>query len=104
MAEEVPLVLETSQVVGAKEAQFVFATLQFAVLEINLDRLLKPALGYFIEVKRTTWNRQVAEEAAPLIGKLLHLLEVSAVDVRQRAYVDLAASIAHDYYHSTPII
>jgi 5-methylthioadenosine/S-adenosylhomocysteine deaminase len=57
-------------------------------LEINLDRLLKPELGYFIEVKRTTWNRQVAEEAAPLIGKLLHLLEVSAVDVRQRAYVE----------------
>ena len=59
-------------------------------LEINLDRLLKPELGYFIEVKRTTWNRQVAEETAPQIGKLLHLLEVSAVDVRQRAYVEWA--------------
>jgi 5-methylthioadenosine/S-adenosylhomocysteine deaminase len=57
-------------------------------LGINLDRLIKPELGYFIEVKRTTWNRQVAEEAAPLIEKLLHLLEVSAVDVRQRAYVE----------------
>jgi 5-methylthioadenosine/S-adenosylhomocysteine deaminase len=59
-------------------------------LEINLDRLLKPELGYFIEVKRTTWNRQVAEEAAPLIGKLLHLLEVSVVDPRQRGYVEWA--------------
>jgi 5-methylthioadenosine/S-adenosylhomocysteine deaminase len=57
-------------------------------LEINLDRLLKPELGYFIEVKKSTWNRQGAEEAAPLIGKLLHLLDVSAVDVRQRAYVE----------------
>jgi hypothetical protein len=61
-------------------------------LEIYLDRLLKPALGYFIEVKRTTWNRQVAEEAAPLIGKLLHLLEVSAVEAPQRAYLERLVS------------
>lgn len=56
-------------------------------LQINLDRLIKPELGYFIEVKRATWNRQAAEEAAPLMGKLLHLLEVSAADTLQKAYI-----------------
>jgi 5-methylthioadenosine/S-adenosylhomocysteine deaminase len=56
---------------------------------INLDRVDKPALGYFLEIKSRTWSRRDAEHKASLMADLLDFL-VGAVEQREtKDYLEL---------------
>ncbi|MFW9804338.1 MAG: amidohydrolase family protein [Candidatus Thorarchaeota archaeon] len=64
----------------------IFREVEF---QINLDRLIKPDLGYFVEVKQDTWNKHEAEHAASLIGELLEILDISSDSTIREEYVEL---------------
>lgn len=55
---------------------------------INLDRVDKPALGTFLEVKSRTWSRRDAENKAKLVGELISFLQVSPVDTVAMDYIE----------------
>ena len=55
---------------------------------INLDRIIKPALGNFVEAKSRTWSRQDARIKTTLIEDLLSYLRLQ----RSKAVTD-------DYIH-----
>ena len=57
---------------------------------VNLDRILKPTIGSFIEIKSRTWSRQDAERKAALIGELLQLFGVSTEALLRSEYVEMA--------------
>jgi 5-methylthioadenosine/S-adenosylhomocysteine deaminase len=41
---------------------------------VNLDWVIKPDLGFFLEVKARTWSRTDAETKAALVAELLRFL------------------------------
>ena len=45
---------------------------------INIDEIIKPDLGYFLEIKARTWSEKDAEEKSNIIGYLLEFLGASA--------------------------
>ncbi len=59
---------------------------------INLDHLLKPPLGDFVEVKARTWGRRDAENKAQLVAELLSRLGVDAEAALEEDYADLASA------------
>jgi 5-methylthioadenosine/S-adenosylhomocysteine deaminase len=59
---------------------------------INLDRLDKPGLGYFVEVKSRTWSRRDAEHKADVAEELLGFLGASGAERVTIDYLDLARS------------
>ena len=59
---------------------------------INLDQLLQPDLGYFLEVKSRTWSRRDAEHKAQVATKVIEFLEASAAERVTQDYLELVAS------------
>lgn len=57
---------------------------------INLDRLVIPKMGDFLEIKSRTWSRHDAEEKAVLITALLKTLGLEAAEPIGKDYSDLA--------------
>jgi 5-methylthioadenosine/S-adenosylhomocysteine deaminase len=55
---------------------------------INLDRLIKPELGFFLEIKSRTWSRKDAEEKSALVEELITLLGASTHDVVKDDYTE----------------
>ncbi len=41
---------------------------------VNLDKIIQPAAGHFLEIKSRTWSRTDAEHKAELVNELLELL------------------------------
>ena len=60
---------------------------------INLDHLLQPDLGHFLEIKSRTWSRLDAEQKAILAAKLLDVLGLSQAEPLGKDYSDLANQI-----------
>ncbi len=60
---------------------------------INLDHLLQPDLGHFLEIKSRTWSRLDAEQKAVLAAKLLDVLGLSQAEPLGKDYSDLANQI-----------
>jgi 5-methylthioadenosine/S-adenosylhomocysteine deaminase len=60
---------------------------------INLDRIDKPDLGYFLEVKSRTWSRKDAERKSALVLELAEFLGVSTKETEAREYVHLVEQI-----------
>ncbi len=58
---------------------------------INLDRLLQPALGAFLEIKSRTWSRADAENKVHLIGELLEMFRIPREALVKKEYVELSA-------------
>lgn len=58
---------------------------------LNLDKVTKPNLGYFLEIKARTWSRADAERKAELMSKLLQEFVDMAAAARQE-YIELAQS------------
>lgn len=58
---------------------------------INLDRLLQPPLGSFLEIKSRTWSRADAENKVRLIGELLEMFRIPPEDLVKKEYVELSA-------------
>jgi 5-methylthioadenosine/S-adenosylhomocysteine deaminase len=79
----------------AKEAYIEKDRLRWRVLFhgveffINLDRVDKPYLGYFLEVKSRTWSQRDAEHKARLASDLLTLLGVSVDEMVTQDYLEL---------------
>lgn len=56
---------------------------------INVDRLIKPDLGYYLEVKSRTWSRKDAEKKSVLAARLVQLLGAAPADALNRDYFDV---------------
>jgi len=56
---------------------------------INLDTLLKPDGGSFLEIKSRTWSRADAENKVRLIGELLELFRISQEDLVKKEYIEI---------------
>jgi 5-methylthioadenosine/S-adenosylhomocysteine deaminase len=56
---------------------------------VNLDRMIKPALGHFLEIKSRTWSRKDADNKAHLVNELLELLGAGAGEPVTRDYIDV---------------
>jgi 5-methylthioadenosine/S-adenosylhomocysteine deaminase len=61
---------------------------------INLDKLVNPQLGYFLEVKSRTWSRRDAESKALVIGELIRFLGASPEQTIRQDYLELVLSTA----------
>jgi 5-methylthioadenosine/S-adenosylhomocysteine deaminase len=59
---------------------------------INLDHMLNPDLGYYLEVKSRTWSRRDAQEKAELSSKLILLLGGSLENTITQDYVEITGS------------
>ena len=56
---------------------------------INIDELIKPKLGYFLEIKARTWSQVDAEEKSDLIINLIEYLGVSAEERITKDYLEI---------------
>jgi 5-methylthioadenosine/S-adenosylhomocysteine deaminase len=60
---------------------------------INLDQMLEPELGYFLEIKSRTWSRTDAEHKAQLTNELLALLGAPSAGHVTEDYVDIVGEV-----------
>ena len=56
---------------------------------INIDELINPKLGYFLEIKARTWSQVDAEEKSDLIINLIEYLGVSAEERITKDYLEI---------------
>lgn len=56
---------------------------------INIDEMIKPKLGYFLEIKARTWSQSDAEEKSLLIESLLKFLGASNLERITQDYLDV---------------
>ena len=56
-------------------------------LYINVDRLSKPDLGYFLEIKSRTWSQKDAEDKSKIVLDLLTFLGATIEESESREYV-----------------
>jgi 5-methylthioadenosine/S-adenosylhomocysteine deaminase len=56
---------------------------------LHLDRLEKPYVGDFLELKSRTWSRRDAQDKAGVIAELLRLLGTNPDEATEKDYVDL---------------
>ena len=59
---------------------------------LNLDKVTKPNLGYFLEIKARTWSRADAERKAELMSKLLQEFGADMAAAARQEYIELAQS------------
>ncbi len=57
---------------------------------INIDKVTKPDLGYFLEVKSRTWSRQDAENKTLIIAELIQSLGADLSEAISEDYIDMA--------------
>ena len=58
---------------------------------VNLDQMIEPELGYFLEIKSRTWSRKDAEHKAQLTTELLALLSASTGETVTEDYIDIVS-------------
>ena len=56
---------------------------------INIDTILKPKLGTFLEIKSRTWGRQDAQQKSRKISQLLELLVQQPGEILAKDYLDM---------------
>ncbi len=56
---------------------------------VNVDEMLEPALGRFVEIKSRTWSRTDAEQKARLAIELLHMLGIAASQTVTNDYIEV---------------
>ncbi len=56
---------------------------------VHLDRLAKPHIGDFLELKSRTWSRRDAQDKAAVISELLRLLGTNPDEATEKDYVEL---------------
>jgi 5-methylthioadenosine/S-adenosylhomocysteine deaminase len=56
---------------------------------VNLDHVMSPALGYFLEIKSRTWSRKDAENKATLLNEVLALFGESVGAMVSRDYLEI---------------
>lgn len=58
---------------------------------INIDTLINPDLGYFLEVKSRTWSREDAELKSKMIAELIEYLGASSEKAETQDYTEIVA-------------
>jgi 5-methylthioadenosine/S-adenosylhomocysteine deaminase len=56
---------------------------------VHLDRLAKPHIGDFLELKSRTWSRRDAQDKAAVISELLRVLGTNPDEALEKDYVEL---------------
>jgi 5-methylthioadenosine/S-adenosylhomocysteine deaminase len=56
---------------------------------INLDEIIRPKIGYFLEVKSRTWSRQDAENKANLVTRLIQSLGADIDETTSEDYIEM---------------
>jgi len=56
---------------------------------INIDTLINPDLGHFLEVKSRTWSREDAERKSRIINDLIDYLGVSSEKAETQDYIEI---------------
>jgi len=56
---------------------------------MNLDNVVEPAAGCFLEIKSRTWSRADAENKVRLIGELLELFRIPQEALVRKEYVEI---------------
>jgi 5-methylthioadenosine/S-adenosylhomocysteine deaminase len=56
---------------------------------VNVDEMLEPALGHFIEIKSRTWSRKDAEHKAALADELLAALGIATAQTVTKDYIEV---------------
>ena len=56
---------------------------------INIDKMIRPDLGFYIEIKSRTWSRRDAEEKSNLAIELISLLEASPEETISQDYFEM---------------
>jgi len=56
---------------------------------INIDTLINPDLGHFLEVKSRTWSREDAERKSRIIKDLIEYLSVSSEKAETQDYIEI---------------
>ncbi len=64
---------------------------------INIDTLINPQLGHFLEVKSRTWSRDDAERKSKMIAELIEYLGVSY----EKAETEDYTKIVEDYHENS---
>ncbi len=59
---------------------------------VNVDTMLEPAIGHFIEIKSRTWSRRDAEHKAGLANELLTTLGVLHAEIMTSDYIEVMKS------------
>ena len=59
---------------------------------VNLDRMVKPDLGYFLEIKSRTWSRKDAEHKGELANELMERLGADDNETILEDYIELIHS------------
>jgi len=56
---------------------------------VNLDEMLEPALGYFLEIKSRTWSRTDADHKTELVNELSNLLGAGDGEIMTKDYIEI---------------
>ncbi len=56
---------------------------------VNVDEMIEPALGHFVEIKSRTWSRRDAEHKAQLTDELLTLLGAGSKERVMQDYIEV---------------
>ena len=56
---------------------------------INVDEMLEPALGHYVEIKSRTWSRKDAEHKAALANELLVVLGIGDSETVTKDYIEV---------------
>jgi 5-methylthioadenosine/S-adenosylhomocysteine deaminase len=59
---------------------------------VNLDEMLKPALGFFLEIKSRTWSRTDADHKTELVNELINLLGAGDGKIMTKDYIEVVDS------------
>ena len=60
---------------------------------INLDKITKPQLGKFVEIKSRTWSRQDAQNKTALMRELLQTLGLGHLPLVTKDYIHLVEEL-----------
>jgi 5-methylthioadenosine/S-adenosylhomocysteine deaminase len=63
---------------------------------INIDTLIKPDLGHFLEVKSRTWSREDAKRKSRMIAELIEYLGVSSERAETQDYTEIVETFLND--------
>lgn len=63
---------------------------------INIDTLINPDLGHFLEVKSRTWSRDDAENKSRLIAELIEYLGVSSEKAETQDYIEIVENYRNE--------
>jgi 5-methylthioadenosine/S-adenosylhomocysteine deaminase len=78
-----------SEVTIEKDRLRWFIKYQDTEFYVNLDHMIQPALGHFLEIKSRTWSRKDADNKAHLVHELLELLGAASGEPVTKDYIDV---------------